>query len=145
MIAIYLLAIIGLFAVIGGIRQWWINPKRKLNRSIKQMERAERRIQKFKKKSQASRIGPVELTESVELVQQNWSSRIGAKLVQQNWCQIGPVELVPNWDFSRPTNTGRHSRIRKLKLFDPPKTLSICDSQGCLGNLSPTTLIDILI
>lgn len=49
MIAIYLLAIVGLFAVIGGIRQWWINPKRKLNRSIKQMERAERRIQKFKK------------------------------------------------------------------------------------------------
>ena len=44
MIAIYLLAIIGLFAVIGGIRQWWINPKRKLSRSIKQMERAERRI-----------------------------------------------------------------------------------------------------
>lgn len=48
MIAIYLLAIIGLFAIFGGIRQWWINPKRKLNRSIKQMERAERRIQKFK-------------------------------------------------------------------------------------------------
>lgn len=49
MIAIYLLAIIGLFAVIGGIRQWRINPKRKLSRSIKQMERTERRIQKFKK------------------------------------------------------------------------------------------------
>lgn len=51
MIAIYLLAIIGLFAVIGGIRQWWIRPKRKLSRAIKQMGRAERRIQKFKKKS----------------------------------------------------------------------------------------------
>jgi hypothetical protein len=48
MIAIYLLAIIGLFAIFGGIRQWWISPKRKLSRSIKQMER---RIQKFKKKS----------------------------------------------------------------------------------------------
>nr|DAQ72799.1 MAG TPA: hypothetical protein [Caudoviricetes sp.] len=23
--------------------------------------------------------------------------------------------MVPNWAFSRPTNTGRHSRIRKLK------------------------------
>jgi hypothetical protein len=51
MIAIYLLAIIGLFAIFGGIRQWWISPKRKLTRSIKQMERTERRIQKFKKKS----------------------------------------------------------------------------------------------
>lgn len=51
MIAIYLLAIIGLFAIFGGIRQLWINPKRELNRSINQMERAERRIQKFKKKS----------------------------------------------------------------------------------------------
>lgn len=50
MIAIYLLAIIGLFAVIGGIRQWWNNPKRILSRSIKQMERAERRIQRFRKK-----------------------------------------------------------------------------------------------
>lgn len=49
MIAIYLLAIIGLFAIFGGIRQWWVSPKRKLSRSIKQMERAERRIQKFKK------------------------------------------------------------------------------------------------
>ena len=107
MIAIYLLAIIGLFAIFGGIRQWWISPKRKLSRSIKQMERAERRIQKFKRSRRR--------VESVELVP-NWSSR------------IGPVELVPNWDFSRPTNTGRHSRIRKLKLFDPPKTLSICDS-----------------
>lgn len=48
MIAIYLLAIIGLFAIFGGIRQWWISPKRKLSRSIKQMER---RIRKFKKKS----------------------------------------------------------------------------------------------
>ena len=66
MIAIYLLAIIGLFAIFGGIRQWWISPKRKLSRSIKQMERAERRIQKFKKKSLASRvsrIGPVELVQ----------------------------------------------------------------------------------
>lgn len=51
MIAVYLLAIIGLFAIFGGIRQWWISPRRKLNRSIEQMERAERRIQKFKKKS----------------------------------------------------------------------------------------------
>lgn len=51
MIAIYLLAIIGLFAIFGGIRQWGNSPKRKLSRSIKQMERAERRIQKFKKKS----------------------------------------------------------------------------------------------
>lgn len=48
MIAIYLLAIIGLFAIFGGIRQWWNSPKRILSRSIKQMER---RIQKFKKKS----------------------------------------------------------------------------------------------
>ena len=51
MIAIYLLATIGLFAIFGGIRQWRISPKRKLTRSIKQMDRAERRIQKFKKKS----------------------------------------------------------------------------------------------
>ena len=51
MIAIYLLATIGLFAIFGGIRQWWISPKQKLTRSIKQMERAERRIKKFKKKS----------------------------------------------------------------------------------------------
>lgn len=50
MIAIYLLAIIGLFAVIGGVRQWWINPRQKLDRSIKQMERAERRIQRFRRK-----------------------------------------------------------------------------------------------
>lgn len=50
MIAIYLLAIIGLFAIFGGIRQWWISPKRKLSRSIKQMERAERRIRKFNDK-----------------------------------------------------------------------------------------------
>ena len=50
MIAIYLLAIIGLFAVIGGIRQGWISPKRKLIRSIKQMGRAERRIQRFRRK-----------------------------------------------------------------------------------------------
>lgn len=39
MIAIYLLAIIGLFAIFGGIRQWWNSPKRILSRSIKQMER----------------------------------------------------------------------------------------------------------
>ena len=51
MIASYLLATIGRFAIFGGIRQWWIGPKRKLTRSIKQMERAESRIQKFKKKS----------------------------------------------------------------------------------------------
>lgn len=50
MIAVYLLAIIGLFAVTGGVRQWWINPRRKLDRSIKQMERAERRIQRFRRK-----------------------------------------------------------------------------------------------
>ena len=50
MIAIYLLAIIGLFAVIGWIRQWWISPKLKLSRSIKQMERAEGRIQRFRRK-----------------------------------------------------------------------------------------------
>ena len=50
MIAIYLLAIIGLFAIFGGIRQLWINPRRRLNRSIKQMERAERRIQRFRRK-----------------------------------------------------------------------------------------------
>lgn len=49
MIAIYLLAIIGLFSILGGIRQWWINPRRKLDRSIKQMERAERRVRKFHK------------------------------------------------------------------------------------------------
>ena len=49
MIAIYLLAIIGLFAVIGGIRQWRISPKRKFRQFIKEMEKAERRIQKFKK------------------------------------------------------------------------------------------------
>ena len=51
MIAVYLLAIIGLFAISGGIRQWWDSPKRIFSRSIKQMERTERRIQKFKKKS----------------------------------------------------------------------------------------------
>ena len=51
MVVIYLLAIIGLFAIFGGIRQWVNNPKRILTRSIKQMERTERRIQKFKKKS----------------------------------------------------------------------------------------------
>ena len=49
MIAIYLLAIIGLFAIFGGIRQWWVNPRRRLNQSIKQMERAERRIQRFRR------------------------------------------------------------------------------------------------
>lgn len=49
MIAIYLLATIGLFAIFGGIRQWWNSPKRILSRSIKQMERTKRRIQKFKK------------------------------------------------------------------------------------------------
>lgn len=47
MIAIYLLAIIGLFAVIGGIRQWRVSPKRKFRQSIKEMDEAERRIRKF--------------------------------------------------------------------------------------------------
>lgn len=47
MIAIYLLAIIGLFAVIGGIRQWWISPKRKFRQFIKEMDEVERRIRKF--------------------------------------------------------------------------------------------------
>ena len=47
MIAIYLLAIIGLFAVIGGIRQWWISPKRKFRQSIEKMDKVERRIRKY--------------------------------------------------------------------------------------------------
>ena len=91
MIAIYLLAIIGLFAVIGGIRQWWINPKRKLNRSIKQMGRAERQIQKFKNSKRSRR--------RVELVQQNWSSRIGAKLglllTHKYWTALAHTKLKP--------------------------------------------------
>ena len=47
MIAIYLLAIIGLFAIIGGIRQWRISPKRKFRQFIKEMDDVERRIRKF--------------------------------------------------------------------------------------------------
>ena len=47
MIAIYLLAVIGLFAVIGGIRQWRVSPKRKFRQSIKEMDDVERRIRKF--------------------------------------------------------------------------------------------------
>lgn len=50
MIAIYLLAIIGLFAIFGGIRQWWISPRRKYKQFIKEMDRAERRIRKFNDK-----------------------------------------------------------------------------------------------
>ena len=50
MIAIYLLAIIGLFAVIGGIRQWRVSPKRKFRQFIKEMDDVERRIRKYNDK-----------------------------------------------------------------------------------------------
>lgn len=50
MIAIYLLAIIGLFAIFGGIRQWWISPRRKYKQFIKEMDDVERRIRKFNDK-----------------------------------------------------------------------------------------------
>lgn len=49
-VVLCLFALIGVFAVIGAVRQWWTNPARKIDRELAMMEKEQKRRKRSREK-----------------------------------------------------------------------------------------------